>query len=62
MQGFVYLCDACASWQQPKPDLYEMMKQILHGFKNAMPADTWTSYFGSFPAQLAQRLQQNFGL
>ncbi len=62
VKHFVYVCDAIASWEYLKPDLREMFMQILHGFKNSMPPQSWIDYFKTFPADLRNSLQQKYQL
>jgi len=61
VNSFPYLCDAIASWQNPKSDLRDMFFQILHGFKNSL-GNEWDSYFNSFPPTLRMLLQERYKL
>jgi len=61
VNSFPYLCDAIASWQNPKSDLREMFFQIQHGFKNSLGTE-WDSYFNSFPSSLRNALQERYKL
>jgi transportin-1 len=62
VNDFVFLCDAIASWSQPKPDLKEMFFKILNGFKSQVGEENWQLFFDQVPAQLKQRLSINYGV
>jgi len=57
---FVYLCDAICSWYDPKPELKEMFREILHGFKNSLGAEQWKLYLDEFPPQLKSALVSRY--
>jgi len=62
IQDFIYFCDAIASWVNPKDDLKQMFKQILHGFKSQLGDENWKKITEPFPAMLRERLAQVYGV
>jgi len=62
VNDFVFLCDAIASWNNPKPDLKEMFYKILTGFKNQVGEENWKLFFDQVPAQLKQRLSATYNV
>ncbi|TMS32640.1 hypothetical protein L596_000457 [Steinernema carpocapsae] len=60
LQDFIFLCDAIASWQQPKDDLKCVFHRILHGFKMQVGETNWSNFLASCPVPLRQRLQQQY--
>lgn len=61
-QDFIFLCDAIASWAQPRDELKEMFSRILGGFRAHLGDSNWAVLVGQFPAPLRQRLQQQYGV
>mmetsp|Transcript_9429 Transcript_9429/g.21924 ORF Transcript_9429/g.21924 Transcript_9429/m.21924 type:complete len:365 (-) Transcript_9429:531-1625(-) len=62
IQHFVHLCDAIASWKQPPPELDEMFRQILAGYKSSVAPEAWAQYYGTFPEFMRVRLTQRYGI
>ncbi|KAI1290217.1 Transportin-1 [Halotydeus destructor] len=62
VQDFIYLCDAIASWVNPKPDLKQMFHEILHGFKNQVGEENWSQFANQFPPMLKERLAVTYGV
>ena len=64
-QHFMFVCGAIVSWDGevyvPSPELLNLFKQILHGFKQSL-GDQWPAYFQSFPATLRQTLISQYNL
>jgi transportin-1 len=59
--AFAYVCDAFASWGNPKRELKEEFTAILQGFKSHI-GDSWPQYFGQFPQILRNHLTEVYGL
>jgi len=57
---FIFFCDAVVSWVNPKPDLKQMFKQILHGFKNQVGERAWAEFSQQFPPPLKELLALNY--
>eukprot|EP01134_Creolimax_fragrantissima_P004304 CFRG4304T1 len=58
---FLWFCDAVSSWHNIEPDLDDMFKEILHGFRTRI-GDNWENFFSQFPAPLRERLQDKYQL
>ena len=59
--SFPYICDAFASWGNPKCELKEEFRVILQGFRTHI-GDQWPSYFAHFPPILKNHLTEVYGL
>ncbi|KMY97903.1 transportin-1 isoform X1 [Drosophila simulans] len=53
---FLFFCSAIASWENPPQDLRQMIRRIIHGFKNQMGEENWLTFLGQFPPPLTHRL------
>eukprot|EP01116_Phalansterium_solitarium_P007349 TRINITY_DN1998_c0_g1_i1.p1 TRINITY_DN1998_c0_g1~~TRINITY_DN1998_c0_g1_i1.p1 ORF type:complete len:943 (+),score=353.81 TRINITY_DN1998_c0_g1_i1:161-2989(+) len=62
VQHFVWVCDAIASWRQAPASLQPTFSNLLHGFKNSIPAQQWSEYFKTFPLPLQQILRDVYKL
>ena len=60
LADFIFLCDAIASWNNPKDDLKMMFARILHGFRNQVGDVHWTAFTSQFPVPLKQRLKVQY--
>ena len=61
-ENFIYFCDAIASWQNPHAELRDMFMRILHGFKNQVGEQAWTTFSDQFPMPLKERLASHYGV
>lgn len=59
--SFAYVCDAFASWGNPKRELKEEFRAILVGFKQNI-GDQWPQYLSQFPPILRNHLAEVYGL
>jgi len=62
VQDFIFLCDAIASWMNPKQDLKQMFHEILHGFKAQVGEENWSRFSEQFPPMLKERLALTYGV
>jgi transportin-1 len=60
-KSFLYFCDAVVQWQQPPPELNEIFRKILTGFKQMM-GPNWEAYTSNFPPHIRQRLLERYAL
>ncbi|CAG8553062.1 7040_t:CDS:10 [Diversispora eburnea] len=60
-KSFLYFCDAVVQWQHPPPELNEIFRKILTGFKQMM-GPNWDAYTSHFPPHIRQRLLERYGL
>ncbi|EFA09860.2 Transportin-1-like Protein [Tribolium castaneum] len=60
--NFMYFCDAVASWNSVKPDLKEMIKNILVSFKEQCGEMNWMQFYGQFPELLKLQLFNLYGV
>ena len=58
---FIHFCDAVASWNSPRPDLTEIIGNILLAFKNQC-GDGWTQVYDQFPPLLKSRLAELYNV
>ncbi|CAG8578642.1 5696_t:CDS:10 [Ambispora gerdemannii] len=60
-KSFMYFCDAVTQWQNPPPELNEIFRKILTGFKQMM-GNNWEQYTSHFPPEIRQKLIERYGL
>ncbi|KAI4460957.1 importin beta [Holotrichia oblita] len=58
---FIYFCDAIASWNTIKPDLKEIIRNILLSVKQQCGED-WLYMYEQFPLMLRARLEVLYGV
>ena len=50
INALAQLCEAFVSWQAPPPpELNELIRQILNGYKASIPPEQWLQVKGIFP-------------
>lgn len=60
-EHFAYVCDAFASWGNPRDELKQEFAAILNHFQQQM-GPQWGSYYAQFPDSLRQHLHNVYGL
>jgi transportin-1 len=60
--NFMYFCDAVASWNTVKPDLKDIIKNILNSFKEQCGEMNWIQFYGQFPELLKLQLYNLYGV
>ncbi|KRT85729.1 Armadillo repeat containing protein [Oryctes borbonicus] len=61
MTDFIYFCDAVASWNTIKPDVKEIIRNILLSIKQQCGED-WLVMYEQFPLMLRARLEVLYGV
>jgi len=61
-KDFPYFCSAIAHYHDPRPELHQIFKGILHVFKQNCGEDNWNHYVKQFPQELQQKLKHKFDL
>ncbi|GAA99122.1 uncharacterized protein L969DRAFT_94300 [Mixia osmundae IAM 14324] len=56
---FQFFLNAVARWQKPSPELFEMFRSILNGFKS-VSGDTWPAIMEQFNPAIRQRLAERY--
>lgn len=51
-KDFPYFCSAIVQYQNPRHDLHQIFKGILHVFKKDGGAENWNNYISKFPEDL----------
>jgi transportin-1 len=59
--AFAFICDALASWGNPRHELKEEFRAILQGFRQHI-GDQWPQYVSQFPPILRNHLSEVYGL
>jgi len=62
INALAQLCEAFVSWQQVPPELDDMIRQILHGYKASIPPEQWAQFFASLHEPVSARLAQRYQL
>ena len=63
INALAQLCEAFVSWQAPPPpELNELIRQILHGYKASIPAEQWQQFMASLHEGVSARLVERYQL
>ena len=63
INALAQLCEAFVSWQQPPPpELNELIRQILNGYKASIPPEQWVQFMGSLHEGVSARLVERYQL
>lgn len=62
VNDFIYFCDAVASFNEVKPDLKEIIKNILTSFRGRVGEESWNMYNAQFPSLLKMRLSKLYDI
>ena len=61
-KDFPYFCSAIVHYHDPRPELHQIFKGILHVFKQHCGEEYWNGYIRTFPDDLQQKLKHKFDL
>ncbi|TFK64205.1 ARM repeat-containing protein [Pluteus cervinus] len=61
LESLLWFCNSIARWEQPSPELNDMFRQLLQGFK-ARDAGGWAVQAASFPPLTRDRLATRYGV
>ncbi|KAF7293401.1 Importin beta-2 subunit [Mycena indigotica] len=60
-KSLLWFCNAIVRWNQPSPELNEMFRTLLQGFKNHNVA-AWQAQVSMFPQPIQERLAARYGV
>ena len=60
-QSLLWFCNSIVRWNSPSPELDNMFRTLLHGFKQHDEAG-WAAQIASFPAMIQERLATRYGV
>mmetsp|Transcript_9942 Transcript_9942/g.16712 ORF Transcript_9942/g.16712 Transcript_9942/m.16712 type:complete len:95 (+) Transcript_9942:651-935(+) len=62
INDFPYFCSALVHYKEPKPELHNIFRGMLHTFKQAFGEENWRQSVDEFPPELKAGLKSKFDL
>lgn len=61
-KDFMQFCNAVCRWQTPSPELNDMFRKIMVGFKQMLGDQAWAQETSAWPEVLLRRLNERYGV